>query len=287
MTMKLAKCLLTAAFLLVPAWPLQEAHAQTKEATSAQVNQLFAQAQTAFAKGDKVAACDAYKAAWALQKSYDIAGNLGGVELKLGRYRDAAEHLAFALDDFPPTGEPAQRQAVERKLAEALNEIGRLHVRVSVDGASVTVNGVKGSEQHVALTLVPESIPERRRPSLGLVIGGGATAVVGIGTGIGLLVAGANKAADANTLIAPGKAAKLTCTSPPQPGPCSTLHSTNVASDTLHNAGVPVLVVGAAVAAATLTYGLWPRGGAERSTGVRLVPVVGAGGGGLLVDGRF
>ena len=72
-------------------------------AVASKVGQLFDQAQAAFAKGDKQGAYEAYKAAWALQKSYDIAGNLGNVELKLGMHRDAAEHLAFALDDFPPT----------------------------------------------------------------------------------------------------------------------------------------------------------------------------------------
>jgi tetratricopeptide (TPR) repeat protein len=296
------------------------AAAQPTSSPAAQVADLFARAQAAYARGDKIGAHDAYKAAWALQRSYDIAGNLGNLELKLGRNRDAAEHLTFALEDFPPTGDPAQRKAVEKRLAEALKEIGRLRIRVNVDGASVTVNGAsigeapfpravfvepgtviieaklagyvggrqtinvgKGDDQEVKLALVAE----RRGPSIGLVIGGSVTAAVGVGAGIGLLVAGAGKASDADKLAAQGKAAGLSCASPPQAGKCQALHDANAASDTLHNAAIPVLVVGAAFAAATVTYALWPRRAPERSAGTAVMPVVSPGFGGFVMSGRF
>jgi hypothetical protein len=317
--MRTAIPLLAAACFLLPAWPLQ-AHAQASDPPSAQATRLFAQAQAAFAKGDKMGAYEAYKAAWALQRSYDIAGNLGGLELKLGKHRDAAEHLAFALEDFPPTGEPAQRKAVEKKLAEAAQEVARLHVQVSANGATVTVNGAtvgtspitrtlyvdagaivveaslpgyvsagqtvtvaKGAEANVSLTVVPE----RGKPSLALVISGSAVALVGIGVGVGLVGAAAQKAGNADSLAAQGKSAGLTCANPPPAGKCTDIHNANATSDALHNAGVPVLVVGAAAAAATLTYALWPRGGPARKTGVTLLPAVGANGGGLWVSGRF
>ena len=143
--MRTACTLLCAALLLSVGYPL-DAYAGPTTSVAAQVVQLFDQAQDAFAKGDKQGAYNAYRAAWALQKSYDIAGNLGNVELKLGKYREAAEHLAFSLENFPPTGEEATQKATERKLAEAVKEIGRLHLRVladgaSADGARVTLNG--------------------------------------------------------------------------------------------------------------------------------------------------
>src|SRR5271168_2244413 len=131
--MRTACTLLCAALLLSVGYPL-DAYAGPTTSVAAQVVQLFDQAQDAFAKGDKQGAYNAYRAAWALQKSYDIAGNLGNVELKLGKYRDAAEHLAFSLENFPPTGEEAQQKAMEKRLAEVLKEVGRLHVKVSANG---------------------------------------------------------------------------------------------------------------------------------------------------------
>jgi hypothetical protein len=109
---------------------------------SAEVGRLFDAAQAAFAKKDYQAAYEAYRAAWALQRSYDIAGNLGAVEIKLGKLRDAAEHLSFAVKSFPPTGQPKQREALRSKLESVLPKVGRVRVRVSVDGASVLLNGV-------------------------------------------------------------------------------------------------------------------------------------------------
>src|SRR5258708_21490866 len=40
-------------------------------------------------------------AAWRLEKRWSIAANLGAVELKLGKHREAAEHLAFASGQIP------------------------------------------------------------------------------------------------------------------------------------------------------------------------------------------
>jgi tetratricopeptide (TPR) repeat protein len=160
MTMRTTCTLLCAALLLSAGYP-RGALAQPKTSVAVQVGELFDQAQAAFAKGDKQGAYDAYKAAWALQKSFDIAGNLGNVEVKLGKYRDAAEHLAFALESFPPTGEEAQQKAMEKKLAEVLKEVGRLHVQLSangarVDGASVTVNGSPAGSTPLPGTLFVE-----------------------------------------------------------------------------------------------------------------------------------
>ncbi len=158
--MRTACALLCSAFLILTGLSF-DAHAQPN-ASATQVGQFFDQAQAAYAKGDWKGAYDAYTAAWALQKSYDIAGNLGNVELKLGKYRDAAEHLAFSIENFPPTGEESLQKAIQKKLAGVLTEVGRLHVQLSangatVDGASVTVNGrPAGTAPKVAKTLFVE-----------------------------------------------------------------------------------------------------------------------------------
>src|SRR4051812_2896716 len=51
-----------------------------------------------------------FQQAWALKHSYDIGGNLGLAELALGKYRDAAEHLSYALKTFPANGKGPHRE---------------------------------------------------------------------------------------------------------------------------------------------------------------------------------
>src|SRR5690349_768840 len=47
------------------------------------------------------AAHTAFLEAWKQSEHYQIAANLGSMEIKLGRYRDAAEHLAVYLRKAP------------------------------------------------------------------------------------------------------------------------------------------------------------------------------------------
>ncbi|MCC6557518.1 MAG: PEGA domain-containing protein [Polyangiaceae bacterium] len=82
-----------------------------------------------------------YRLAWEMRKSYDLAANLADVELELGRTRDAAEYLAYALRAFPVGGKPAIRQELARRLADAKKRVGTVRVTVSRPGAEVLVDG--------------------------------------------------------------------------------------------------------------------------------------------------
>jgi tetratricopeptide (TPR) repeat protein len=104
-------------------------------------DELFEQGAAAYDAGRLPEAQTKLEQAWALKKTHDIAGNLGVVELKLGKYPQAAEHLAWALQHFPPTEADQAKRGFEKQLAKARAEVGALRVRVSVDGAEVTVNG--------------------------------------------------------------------------------------------------------------------------------------------------
>lgn len=320
--MRTAKALLYAVILAIVAYP-RGAGAQPKTSVTAQVGQLFEQAQAAFAKGDKKGAYDAYKAAWALQKSYDIAANLGVVELKLGKHRDAAEHLAYSLDNFPPTGEEAHQKATERKLAEAVKEIGRLHVQVSVPGASVTVNGApagaapiaatiyvdpgptvveaklagyidarkqlalnKGGEETVSLTLVPLP-PARRSIVPGAVMGSLAGAA--LVTGVVLEVVAANKRSSVETTSAAILDARRSCITSAvnYDARCADLTDSAHSSDRLHDAGIGVLVGAGALAAGTVAYFLWPTPAQGRAGGLLPAPIITATGAGLSLSGSF
>jgi hypothetical protein len=74
-----------------------------------------------------------YLEAWKRKQSYDIAGNLGLVELKLERWREAAEHLAYSEQNVP-----AVRDADGEKRYQRTRELFK-EVRARVGGARVKV----------------------------------------------------------------------------------------------------------------------------------------------------
>ncbi|HZF55832.1 MAG TPA: hypothetical protein VE093_44760 [Polyangiaceae bacterium] len=86
-------------------------------------------------------AAEAYANAWAINKKkkksdHVNVSNLGNVELDLGRARDAAEHLACAIESWP---DAAKKQSmkdlgeVKNRLAEAKKRVGTVRVRAVAD----------------------------------------------------------------------------------------------------------------------------------------------------------
>jgi hypothetical protein len=106
------------------------------------VKELHKKGQKAFDGGDYRAAYEAYRAAWELQKSYDIATNLAQSEMETARFRDAADHLTYALANLPVAGKADKlRATIQAVLDKARKEIGVITVRVNVPGAAVTLDG--------------------------------------------------------------------------------------------------------------------------------------------------
>ncbi len=103
--------------------------------------ELYRRATEQYRSTNLVEAEKLYSEAWSLQQSYDIATNLGAVELDLKKFRAAAEHLAFALRAFPARGKQDERDTIAQRLKLAKAEIATLRVRVNVDKADVSVNG--------------------------------------------------------------------------------------------------------------------------------------------------
>lgn len=103
---------------------------------------LFAEGKALRKAGRKAEAREKYVGALLLKKSYDVAGNLGSLELELGMFRDAAEHLAFAVRTYASSGSTAEQVARARKLlAEAKKHVTTVKVAVNVRGAEVFVDG--------------------------------------------------------------------------------------------------------------------------------------------------
>ena len=84
---------------------------------------------------------ESFLAAWKIKQHFQIAANLGRAELKLRKYRDAAEHLAFFLKEASGAT-PEELKAAQAMLDEARAKVGAVSVLVDRPGAQVLVDGV-------------------------------------------------------------------------------------------------------------------------------------------------
>lgn len=91
--------------------------------------------------GDVKGAYLEYKASWNLKQSYDIAANLGNLELEQGMPRDAAEHLAFALRTVAVTVPEDRIEAMRGLFNRARRLVGSATVKVNIAGAEILVDG--------------------------------------------------------------------------------------------------------------------------------------------------
>ena len=102
------------------------------EADAAAAAELLAAGKKAHAAGKLEAARAAFEQAYRLDpRPIGHAANLGTVELSLGRYRDAAEHLADALTRLEIDAPKAQFDSLSKSLQAARAEVGEVQVEVS------------------------------------------------------------------------------------------------------------------------------------------------------------
>ncbi|MBE7483650.1 MAG: PEGA domain-containing protein [Polyangiaceae bacterium] len=142
MPFRLLLCLLAVAFALSAS---SLAHAQ------ATPEELFKEGREAVQKKDWQRARDLLLKSWALKKSFDTAALLGQSELKLAKYRDAAEHLDFALRNFPnlePTADAKKR--IEDGARTARSKVFALTIEVSVADAEVTIDSAPAGRSPLA-----------------------------------------------------------------------------------------------------------------------------------------
>lgn len=118
-----------------------EASAPTLTGTTeadAKAAEVYRQGAAALKAGRHEEAYEKFQQAWQLKKHFQLAANLGAVELWLGKHRDAAEHLAYFMREAPD-GFQEERQQVEQMFAEARQHVGALKIQVE-DGAEVFVD---------------------------------------------------------------------------------------------------------------------------------------------------
>ncbi len=125
------------------------------DAPAEEAKKLFAEGVAAFTAKDYKRAHELLRGAFAKRKHYKIAVNLGATELELGKPRDAAEHLAFAIAELEKSGKAqpadlaeirglfsrAQREVVTVKMAVTMFGEPRPDATASVDGAPLERHG--------------------------------------------------------------------------------------------------------------------------------------------------
>jgi hypothetical protein len=274
---------------------------------------LYRQAEAAFAAGKVDEARRLLLEAWGIQQSYDVAAALGQAELELKLYRDAAEHLDFAVRHFAPLESETALEGIKGDLLSAKSQVAEVHITVSEPGATVSVNGqaigtaplpsnvfLEPGNHAFAARLAPDRHQDRRLAlarggtyELDLVLPAGTRAASDTGT-----PAAPNYTAPIITAIAGGLALGAGVTllvlagskdrdrddlvaDLPEPNACQpgapAIPECDEVSDLAHGArNLRVgagISFGAAVGAGIATYLLWPQSKAHRDSAFRAVPV--------------
>ena len=277
------------------------AHADppVSDASAAGGSDVLARAEDHFRTGNLLYGAGAWAqaevellAAWALKRTYDVAANLGHTEFQLGKYRDAAEHLAFAVQSWPPTGKREPFVLAQKRLAEARGHIATLTIRVSPAGAAVAIDGKRSApltaeyfveagahtieaslDGYVTQTesiaaprgasrTVTIDLQRERGPSPVLLVGGAILTVGGVAAGIALTVASNGEGADADDQVA-----ALVAMRGPQPclgvfaddTACREVGRSLSSRDTLGTGAVIAFAGAGAAAVGTAAYGLLTR----------------------------
>ena len=301
--------------------------ASSDEALSETARELFAKGVKASQQQRWDQCRAAFLAALSVKPHPQVAGNLAGCELKLGMFRDAAEHITFFLHAQKSDAPAERREAGEAVLKDASAKIATIQVRVNIEGADVLVDGRSagtaplstpifldpgkhtiearqdgypttrvsvdasaGLSKEVALLLTPtgNTMPvPKSRAKWPIAVGAGAAGLF-LGGGIAFTVVSNGKASDADL-----KQTELlgkdghNACSGKSAGDCATLKGLNRSSDTFRGLAVGGYVTAGILGAAALTYALWPSAKPEARVGVRAAPMLGAGTAGVVFGGEF
>lgn len=111
------------------------------DSTNERVRTLFRDGIAQMVAGDFEKAHDTLLQAWTLRQSSDIAAGLGQVEFATHRFRDAAEHLQWSLDHFPPVESEKSLRATRVLFEEAKQAVAQLRIASKPEGVSILIDG--------------------------------------------------------------------------------------------------------------------------------------------------
>jgi hypothetical protein len=106
----------------------------------------FEECQKAYSENKFQEAYICYQKGYEKSPSFRWAANLGNVEVKLGKYKDAIPHLEYALDHVDPTLPDPEltRRRLREKIAEATSKVAVVTFSLTpanTSGATVAING--------------------------------------------------------------------------------------------------------------------------------------------------
>lgn len=133
-----SRFLLAAALLLAS----PHAHAQASASSAERASEYVGDAKKAFSEGRMHEALRAFRDAWALEQSPEIAANLAIIEAKFGKHRDAAEHFRFALSHISTAATDEQKRAIADGLDAEKREVVTLTLSVRPAGVVISIDGV-------------------------------------------------------------------------------------------------------------------------------------------------
>jgi hypothetical protein len=193
--------------------------------------------------------------AWALNPTYDVAANLGQTQYRMGKYRDAAEHLAFALKHWPIIGKKEPREGAQKRFEEVRGHVGAVKIQVSVAGATVLVDGKEVGKSPIEIEVYVE--PGKRTFAAKLAGYEDAKQTIEATAGGEQSVTMALMASVSAAKVVPAASASA-AQSPPVP---------SAGSSTQRRSVVPGVVLGGAAGVALATsIGLLVNGGAKGSS---------------------
>lgn len=106
-----------------------------------EVGRLYTEGYAAFQNSDYAKAEQLLAKAWALSKSFDVAATLGSAKLELGKHREAAQYLSFALRNALPSTRAGVRDRIKRDLDGARGHLATIKLTVSLVEAKIAVDG--------------------------------------------------------------------------------------------------------------------------------------------------
>jgi hypothetical protein len=251
-----------------------------------QSDALFLKGNDAYKAKDYAGAEQLYKQAWALKKTYDTAANYGLTELKLGKMREAAELLDFALHNSPPSDSDKQREQVKARLDQARAGVGAVNVKSNVEGASYEVDGVASGEvpawgdvyvtpgvhtitlkmdgyssisREVKVELGQkasfEAKLEPRRASRAVMAAGFGLAAAGVGAGLVFTLVSIGKSSSRKDKLAGLSGQPFPCgEGTPNTAACADISDLSAAQNTFKGAAIASFAVGGAALVGTIIY---------------------------------
>jgi tetratricopeptide (TPR) repeat protein len=253
---------------------------------------------------------------------------LAQAEMATGRHREAAEHLDIFLE-YAVALSPADRKTAEDLLIEAQSKLSIVTIKVDKPGAKITVDGralgtsplaepvlVDAGPQrrfeaegpdgrarvvvdleprttptiNMVLTAPPTKVVEKQTWRTAAIVGGMTLSVVGVGVGVGFLVAATAKNKEATNLADEIRyqrnANEALCPPANAEKNCLDLAAAQSRRDTFGNVSLAGFIVGGAAAVGTLVLVITSpnkSADAKKKDAFRILPSPG----GVLVTGTF